>query len=528
MPELDASVGSGKPTSGIENPAVRDDSAGVAVHGRRPLRRLVLTVSVLLLAGCDRTERRELTDPLFLNAASQNGALFLTWNAAPNSRQVTLRCRRVGSDDWHESVQPDSRAFHLMDGLDNGAPYDCHAERESETGARITSHAVTQTPRSREFHVGPHYFASQQAADNWLKTARIDPATLNLRGQPLLAWGPDSPDGGYTNAGGDVLFILLRDLDETFHPPATVRSPAEVRTVLKRALWRTANPFDEPELFPMTVAPIEPPLVGDVKRFSTANSFLVAYHPQLSSRCTRFVPAHPSPGKFAVYNDGHVGPTVAVSARVIDGLLERGWQVIAMDMPLSGANEADQTATTRTHNSFFSWPTADVSPVALFLQPLKAIVDQIYRENGDPTIMLIGKSGGGWTSFMYGALDERVDYVAGIAAGMPRAQWVREQPTGPADYEQVEPMIYGAVRYEDIMPVAGSRGAFYAYNEHDNCCFRLRPGEPFLRYLQDAAVTLDKPIGVFVDRESRKHAFTDTTFAALDRFLEAAERGRQP
>jgi hypothetical protein len=75
------------------------------------------------------------------------------------------------------------------------------------------------------------------------------------------------------------------------------------------------------------------------------------------------------------------------------------------------------------------------------------------------------------------APDERVHYVVGIAGGVPMAQWVREQPTAPTDYEQVAPEIYESVGYKGIMPVAGSRGACYVYNEHDACRFQLHPAE---------------------------------------------------
>jgi hypothetical protein len=227
----------------------------------------------------------------------------------------------------------------------------------------------------------------------------------------------------------------------------------------------------------------------------------------------------------AIYFEGHEGATVAVGAKTIDRLLERGWEVIAMDMPLTGLNEVDHTPTLRSHDSFASWPVADSSPVALFLQPLKAVVDQIYREIQDPTVALMGKSGGGWTSFMYGALDQRVHYVVSVAGGVPMAQWVRRRRARPPDFEQAAPRIFGAVRYPDIMTTAGSRGAFYVYNEHDSCCFRLHPDDAFIRYLRTAS-TADRPIGVYVDRETRRHTFSAAAFTAVEQFVESTERRR--
>src|SRR6185295_17532800 len=128
--------------------------------------------------------------------------------------------------------------------------------------------------------------------------------------------------------------------------------------------------------------PIEPPIIGPVTQHAAASSFAVAYHPQLSSRCTRFVPKHPTPGRVAIHVCGHDLFRRAECAVTIDALLDRGWQVIAVDMPLLGANAADQHETLKDHNSFLRWDSDGISPVALFVQPLKAIVDQIYQENG--------------------------------------------------------------------------------------------------------------------------------------------------
>jgi hypothetical protein len=480
----------------------------------------------LLLTHCERAAlTRAPPDPLFLNAASQDRALFLTWNAAANSRRVRLRCRRVGGVTWQDA-EGDSGGYHLFDGLENGITYECYAERELTTGETILSRPVIQTPRTRRFQLAHGYFASQPAADSWLKRRGIDPRSLHLRGEPVKTWSPAAPDGMYTNGNGEVVAILLRYADETFRPPVALRAPGDVRTVLKHALWHTVNPFDHAERFPMRITPIEPAIVGRVSRFASATSFAIAYHPQLSSRYTRFIPANPSPGRVAIYIEGHAGPTVRFGATTIDRLLERGWQVIAMDMPLIGVNAEDRSETFSQHDAFARWPSDEFSPVALFLQPLKAIVDQIYREDSSSSqraVMLIGKSGGGWTTYMYGALDERIHYVVGIAGGMPMSQWAREQPTRPADYEQIDPLIFESVLYEDIMPIAGSRGAFYVYNENDPCCFRLHPDEPFVRYLKDASVELNKPIGVYVDRETTTHSFSTDAFAELHRFVETTE-----
>jgi hypothetical protein len=479
----------------------------------------------VLLGGCHRTApQRDTSEPLFLNAAPQDHALYLTWNTAHTGGEVTVHCRRAAGGAW-SSVEAGSRRYAFFDGLENNLDYECFATRR-DGRATISSRPITQTPRARPPRVGTSYFTNQRDADQWLRSRHIAPQSLFLRGQPVAAWDAQAPDGVYTDARGELLFILLRHAGNGFRAPTAPRPPGEVRTVLKHALWPKDNPFDQPEQFAMPVTPIEPPIAGQVTHYAAAASFSVAFHAQLSSRCTNFVPEKPTPGRIAIHVYGHDLFRRSESAATIDALLDRGWQVIAVDMPLLGANGADQSDRLRDHNSFLRWNTDGISPVALFLQPLKAIVDQIYRDNGsnpDLTVMLVGRSGGGWTSFMYAALDERIHYAVSVADGMPMSHWGRDKPLRTADYEQLDPLIYESVGYEDIMPVAGSRGAFYVYNEHDPCCFRLSPDDAFLRYLQSAALALHKPIGVYVDRETTTHSFSAAAVDAMDTFIAATD-----
>jgi hypothetical protein len=473
----------------------------------------------MLLAGCHQTGPARDASSALSQRAPQDHALYLTWNTAATSGEVTIQCRRASGGQW-SSVDAGAAGYAFFDGLENDVDYECFATRRNRRGT-VSSRPITQSPRARSPRLGS-YFTSQRGADQWLRSRHIAPQSLRLRGRSVTAWDARAPDGGYTDENGKLLFILLRHADTGFRAPIAPRPPGEVRTVLKHALWPKENPFDHPQRFAMAVTPIEPPIIGPVTQHASASSFAVAYHPQLSSRCTRFVPKHPTPGRVAIHVCGHDLFRRGECAVAIDALLDHGWQVIAVDMPLLGANAPDQRETLKDHNSFLRWDSDGISPVALFVQPLKAIVDQIYQENGanpDLTVMLVGRSGGGWTSFMYAALDERVHYAVSVAGGMPMSHWGHDKPLHAADYEQFDPLIFESVRYEDIMPVAGSRGAFYVYNEHDPCCFRLSPDDVFLRYLQSAAVALHKPIGVYVDRETTMHSFSAAAVDAMDTFV---------
>jgi len=108
-------------------------------------------------------------------------------------------------------------------------------------------------------------------------------------------------------------------------------------------------------------------------------------------------------------------------AKTIDWLLSRGWQVIAMDMPLVGVNAADQTPTLQSHVDLRQFDNGIQSPLGWFFLPIKVVVDMVTTEvrDSDPTILMIGISGGGWSSYFYSPLDPRVDVAVPVSGGLP-------------------------------------------------------------------------------------------------------------
>jgi dienelactone hydrolase len=200
-----------------------------------------------------------------------------------------------------------------------------------------------------------------------------------------------------------------------------------------------------------------------------------------SSRVTRFSPAQPVDGRYAIYHEGHGGLAVEIGADVIHWLLERGWEVYAMDMPLLGVNGSDQGTRFPNHH-FDLWKLDDgvTSPVANFMLPVKNVVDFIERHATErPTILMMGRSGGGWTTYTYAALDPRITVAVSVAGGRPMSQRLDSRGgLDVGDYEQSAPEIYSAIRHEDVMIAAGARGSMHVFNVNDPCCFRVLPGDP--------------------------------------------------
>jgi hypothetical protein len=289
-------------------------------------------------------------------------------------------------------------------------------------------------------------------------------------------------------------------------------------------LWQRHDPFDEeadvrtPELIPA-----EEPTAGQVTRHRSVRAFHITTANGPQSTVTWFEPQNPVEGRFAIYHEGHGGAAVVIGAETIDWLLARGWEVIAMDMPLLGGNASFARPGLQGHADFEALDDGEVSPLEHFLLPVKAVVDAVGAVSAarDPDILLIGRSGGGWTTYVYGAVDPRIDIAVSVAGGRPIATRL-DAPWGAAelgDYEQAAPHLYDAVPHENLMLAAGSRAAFYVFNRWDTCCFRVQPADSFVRYLRRGGRAMKKPVGVFVDPDHRGHSMSERAYAELGRFL---------
>jgi hypothetical protein len=111
-----------------------------------------------------------------------------------------------------------------------------------------------------------------------------------------------------------------------------------------------------------------------------------------------------------------------------------------------------------------------------------------------------------------------------VAGGVPLSQRLKDREddlVDIGDYEQTAAHLYNIVTHEDLMVAAGSKASLYIYNQFDTCCFRLVPHETFIKYLEDAAMSLHKIIRVYVDEEKHAHTMSSRAYVELEQFLDA-------
>lgn len=221
---------------------------------------------------------------------------------------------------------------------------------------------------------------------------------------------------------------------------------------------------------------------------------------------------HPveSNGKLLIFHQGHAKTYAADGGQqTIAYFLDRGWEVVAMCMPLYG----ECTGPYASHGEMYNADFDGYSYLKFFLQPVAEVVNYGQDVLGVSEINMIGISGGGWTTTLAAALDPRIRVSVPVAGSLPI--YLRAEPRDLGDAEQYGFEFYQILGYPDLY-VLGSIGPgrrqLQVLNRYDSCCFG---GTLYQDYEEEVAARVEElaPGGfsVFLDQSHTSHKIS--TFA---------------
>jgi len=195
-------------------------------------------------------------------------------------------------------------------------------------------------------------------------------------------------------------------------------------------------------------------------------------------------PATPAPDRrLAIVHQGHQSDMLGGLDDAANLFLQYGFDVLAMNMPLLGWNP-DHTltlpdgtsATIGDHSQLMNaFGAQGDNGFRFFVDPvvtgINYFVDQ-FPEYDD--IVMTGLSGGGWTSHIVPAVDERIRLSIPAAGSVPL--YIRDvQPSSVGDLEQTWPGLYvDTASWLDLYILAGygeGREQIQVLNQYDSCCF---------------------------------------------------------
>ena len=233
-----------------------------------------------------------------------------------------------------------------------------------------------------------------------------------------------------------------------------------------------------------------------------------------------FIPEK-SNGKLILYHQGHGGDFI-LGKRTIQFFLDQNFTVLALTMPLVGMNnqpivemEGFGKIKLISHEQLKLLETDSFNPMRLFFDPIQINLTFLQKEYDFKQYSMIGISGGGWTTVIYSAIDERISDSFSIAGSVPFYLRVNDRDIG--DYEQTNSDLYQNVNYLEFYVLSGygdGRKHIQIFNKNDPCCFSGNGYETYEFIIKDKISQLGNgDFQVFVDDTHNEHKISDT---ALD------------
>ena len=231
-----------------------------------------------------------------------------------------------------------------------------------------------------------------------------------------------------------------------------------------------------------------------------------------------FLPEQPNE-KLILYHQGHGGDFL-LGKDTIQFFLDRNFTVFAMTMPLLGMNnqpiaEIDGLGKIKlnSHNQLRLLEANDFNPMKLFLDPIQINLNFLDKEYNFKRYSMIGLSGGGWTTVVYSAIDERISDSFSVAGSMPFYLRVDDRDMG--DYEQRNIELYQNVNYLELYVLSAygdGRKHIQIFNKNDPCCFSGNGYETYEFVIKDKISQLGKGnFQIFIDDTHNQHKISDHT-----------------
>ena len=235
-----------------------------------------------------------------------------------------------------------------------------------------------------------------------------------------------------------------------------------------------------------------------------------------------FIPKQ-SNEKLILYHQGHGGDFI-LGKDTIQFFLDRNFTVVAMAMPLLGMNnqpivEIDCLGemTLTSHKKLGLLETDSFNPMKLFLDPIQINLNFLDKEYNFKRYSMIGLSGGGWTTVVYSAIDERISDSFSVGGSIPF--YLRVDSRDMGDYEQTNIELYKNVNYLELYVLSAygdGRQHIQIFNKNDPCCFSGDGNETYEFVIKDRISQLGKgDFQIFIDDSHKEHKISENVLGII-------------
>ena len=295
----------------------------------------------------------------------------------------------------------------------------------------------------------------------------------------------------------------------------------EKRKLLTTFIWKTENlSFEQiPNVIKENITDSKFQNMSNLKQI---NQFEIEMEYGLKSISYMFIPES-SNNQLIIYHQGHSGG-FENGKETIQKLLEQDYSVLAFSMPLLGYNnqpvvETDDFGYIKliNHNSLRLIESDEFSPIKYFIHPILVSLNYVEKEFNFDSYHMVGLSGGGWTTVLYSAIDERISKSFPVAGTMPI--FLRYETQNFGDYEQTLPELYRIANYLELY-IMGSHGnervQYQINNKYDPCCFSGNQSLSYEYFIQTKLTNLGTgQFFVIIDDSHEKHMISIQTITYI-------------
>ncbi len=174
--------------------------------------------------------------------------------------------------------------------------------------------------------------------------------------------------------------------------------------------------------------------------------------------------ANNSNNKLFLYHEGH--QTKNHAEKNIQILINKGYDVMFLSMPLYDQNSKNYDL----HNNFTIMQNKTFNPISLFITPVIVSINHAKKNYDYNSISMTGLSGGGWTTTIAAAVDNRITKSYPVAGSMP----LQFKKTPRGEYEETPNFFKQNITYETMYYLGSygkNRKQTQILNMYDPCCF---------------------------------------------------------
>ena len=285
------------------------------------------------------------------------------------------------------------------------------------------------------------------------------------------------------------------------------------RKTLTNFIWNDQIPYSSTVLIDKNIIDERYQNISNLKSIYRLD---IGMEYNINSIAYLFLPEN-SNDKLIIYHQGHGGDFVDGKDN-IDFFLDQDYTVLAFSMPLLGMNnqpiiDLDNFGKIKftTHKQFQFLESSEFSPVKFFIEPIGISLNYLDENFDFDSYYMVGISGGGWTTVLFSAIDDRISQSYSVAGTYPI--FMRSDSKNMGDYEQIIPELYRITNYLELYILSSygdDRIHVQIFNNNDPCCFSGNISGIYDNKINEKLIALKSGnFSLYIDDSHNKHQISE-------------------